>query len=371
MTRPCAWIPAMLFSLAISIKAASAAIMPGGMAASGFAAPGSASTLEISQRIERDPGAEPYFWATQFWVNTTTDHGGYFGMQTNGSDGTRPVGKLFIFSIWNATAAEPGPGAIALPFGGEGVGYSLRLPHAWIEGADYRFRLTREEGLWWRLRISGPGLDANVGRIRVTAEAALRNSVLNFTEYYVERASCEAVPAARARFSGFTYGGAAGAPNYVNTYGNCARIAGAVVDGNSTVHTIANGAIALPASLSGSWYEPASSGQGLSVEVIDADRFLVFFYGFDSAGAPLWLYGEFRQSTPGFAFGRALTANMISTTGTRWSPFVPGDVRRTPWGTATFTFDSCLRARLVLDGSTGTKTLNLEKLVTPRGLSCQ
>jgi hypothetical protein len=49
---------------------------------------------------------------------------------------------------------------------------------------------------------------------------------------------------------------------------------------------------------SGSWYEPASDGQGLSVEVTQtltsaADRpdVVVYYYTYDAGGYPFWLVG--------------------------------------------------------------------------------
>jgi hypothetical protein len=347
-----------------------AAVMPGGMASGSFSAPASSTTLEMIQRVERDPGLQPYFWATQFWIDTAIDHGGYFGMQANGSNGSQLVGNMFIFSIWNADAAEPGPGAVATEFEGEGVGYSLRLPHDWQEGVDYRFVLSREADLWWRVRVYGPGLEADMGRIRVTVAAPLRPGAVVFTEYYRDVASCTDVPPARARFHGMRQGNADGIPFAPNTYGNCAQLATASLDGNGMVHTIRAVGAAIPESLTGSWFEPATSGQGFTLELIDADRFILFFYGFDTFGDQLWLYGDYTQGPDGFAFGEPVAVPMYFTAGTRWGAFDPGAVTRTLWGTATFVFEDCSAAGVVLDGTTGQQSLALQKLITPRGIDC-
>ena len=47
---------------------------------------------------------------------------------------------------------------------------------------------------------------------------------------------------------------------------------------------------------SGSWYEPASDGQGLSVEITrnlryDRPDVIVYYYTYDSYGYPFWLVG--------------------------------------------------------------------------------
>jgi hypothetical protein len=65
--------------------------------------------------------------------------------------GSSPTGKIAIFSVWEALGAESP--AWAAPFGGEGEGWSVRIPFAWEVGQTYRFALSR----------SGPGGAADVG----------------------------------------------------------------------------------------------------------------------------------------------------------------------------------------------------------------
>src|ERR1700678_2284257 len=48
------------------------------------------------------------------------------GLQTRGSE---PTGKIAIFSVWGAIDAE-GP-EYAAPFGGEGVGMTVRASYNW------------------------------------------------------------------------------------------------------------------------------------------------------------------------------------------------------------------------------------------------
>lgn len=72
------------------------------------------------------------------------NYGMYTGIQTNGNLGNGvDVGNVFLFSVWNATAAYPENGSTATPFGGEGVGYSLRNKYDWSVGTAYTVALQR------------------------------------------------------------------------------------------------------------------------------------------------------------------------------------------------------------------------------------
>ncbi|MDH3902790.1 MAG: DUF4331 domain-containing protein [Xanthomonadales bacterium] len=45
------------------------------------------------------------------------------------------------------------------------------------------------------------------------------------------------------------------------------------------------------AGISGSWYNPNQDGQGWVIEMISANQFLFYFYGYDDVGNQLWLLG--------------------------------------------------------------------------------
>ncbi|KFN48895.1 hypothetical protein [Arenimonas composti] len=56
-------------------------------------------------------------------------------------------------------------------------------------------------------------------------------------------------------------------------------------------------AFALPAaaidpSYSGSWYNPPESGSGFNLEIFSRDRAILYWYTYDDAGEPVWLYSE-------------------------------------------------------------------------------
>jgi hypothetical protein len=69
----------------------------------------------------------------------------------------------------------------------------------------------------------------------------------------------------------------------------------------TTLLTFSGSVQALDMCDSGSWYEPVSNGQGLSVEISDVrhrDRpnVVVYYYTYDYAGYPMWIVGVGNQN---------------------------------------------------------------------------
>ena len=154
---------------------------------------------------ELDPGpAATYFWAHQFQLEG--GEGGYLGLQTRGHRADGSVGKTAIFSIWDALGAE-GPGV--LRFGGEGTGWSARLPYPWSEGHSYRLVVeldgTGPDGTWWTASVAdlAAGAELAIGRVRAPPTwGGLGAWSIMWTEYYggpVRR--CSDLAPVRARFT--------------------------------------------------------------------------------------------------------------------------------------------------------------------------
>ncbi|TFZ04552.1 hypothetical protein EZ242_02040 [Ramlibacter rhizophilus] len=189
--------------------------------------------------IEREPSPPgTYFWAQQFMPAGPVDHGGYFGLQTGGTIGNQVVGKMLIFSIWNAVEAQAGPSATAQPFGGEGIGYSVRRAFAWQENVPYTFRMQRQaDPLWWALDISAPGMEPiHLGRIRVTQQVGLGHWLPQFTEYFTQLPGCHAMPPARAVFSNLMFDQYQVAAQDPTTYGPCRDWARSTIVNGASVH---------------------------------------------------------------------------------------------------------------------------------------
>jgi hypothetical protein len=121
-----------------------------------------------------DPSPVGYFWSHQ--VALVGGAAAYVGLQTNGFD---PTGKIAIFSVWDAIDAE-GP-EHAAPFGGEGIGMTVRIRHEWAPGRRARLALVLDGGGWWRAEVD----DRLVGRIRVSPSwRGLASTSIMWTERY-------------------------------------------------------------------------------------------------------------------------------------------------------------------------------------------
>jgi hypothetical protein len=88
--------------------------------------------------------------------------------------------------------------------------------------------------------------------------------------------------------------------------------------------------------ITGSWYDPAQSGQGFSLEVISSTQMVAYFYTFDPAGNNLFLTGV------GTIDGPNATIPLYTTTGGFFPPNLdPTKITRTAWGTLFLNFTDC------------------------------
>ena len=118
------------------------------------------------------------------------------------------------------------------------------------------------------------------------------------------------------------------------------------------------------AGVTGTWYDPATSGQGLVLHAIDESRILVSFYGYQDDSTRLWLLGVY-EGEP--AFARPLLLELTLAEGGDFGAFSPGDIVRSTWGTLSIVFHDCATATASLDGIDGRQTLALVKLAGLRG----
>ncbi len=117
---------------------------------------------------------------------------------------------------------------------------------------------------------------------------------------------------------------------------------------------------------SGTYYDPARSGEGFLVQQFaPTSSWLtaVTWFTFDSVGNPMWLLGV------GSAQGNSVSMDLLRPVGTQFGDdFLASEVNRTAWGRATVSFDGCDRARLqwqANDPLYGSGTLSAQRLTTP------
>ncbi len=164
--------------------------------------------VNIDQVIVVQVKAPTTFFAEQFGF-TGTSSNGYIGLQTDGGRLDGSIGETAIFSLWDATAAAPGPGARCQTFTGEGEGYSCRLAYPFVTGTPYQLRVWRLEadrsGQWWGGWVTdlSTNWQSYLGKIRVPHRSRpLIGGPLNFIEYFGPGvANCGRVPRSTAYFT--------------------------------------------------------------------------------------------------------------------------------------------------------------------------
>ena len=125
--------------------------------------------------------------------------------------------------------------------------------------------------------------------------------------------------------------------------------------------------------LSGSWYDPTTSGQGFEMEFTAQGNTLLatwFTYSPGNSGTTQWVYGQGTCDPT----QKTVTIPAVLTSGTGFIPnFVKADVKKTPWGDLTFSFIDCNHATLswnsMLPGY-GSGTEQLQRLTSIAGTSC-
>jgi len=116
--------------------------------------------------------------------------------------------------------------------------------------------------------------------------------------------------------------------------------------------------------LTGSWFDPATSGQGFVLHPMTDGQMIVSFYGYKNNSDRLWLIGNYQGQ---ISKGEPLVINMIFASGGRFGGFTPQDITETGWGTLTINFTDCNSAVATLDGIDGQQTMNMVKLVGLQG----
>lgn len=132
--------------------------------------------------------------------------------------------------------------------------------------------------------------------------------------------------------------------------------------------------------LSGGWYDPAHSGEGMFIQVFDDGDQLTrtltaTWYTFDQLGAPVWLYS---QGSVNIGDTQLNNAQVAYLTGGGFAGS-GGAATLNPWGTMSFSFPDCGHLTVTYkstdtnlpNGPTGSGTLNWIRVGNINGLVCQ
>ena len=123
--------------------------------------------------------------------------------------------------------------------------------------------------------------------------------------------------------------------------------------------------------MSGNWYDPARSGQGVQLEITDQNNTaLAVWFVFGPDGGQNWIYAQGTYDTT----KATVTLPATMKTGARFPPlFKPSDVQSTSWGTITLAFTDCNNGTLSWNSTLpgyGIGSMPLTRLTSIRGTKC-
>lgn len=119
--------------------------------------------------------------------------------------------------------------------------------------------------------------------------------------------------------------------------------------------------------ITGSWYDPSTSGEGLMVHSTSEDSAVAYFYGYDNEGGRLWLIG---QSEGPIEWGEPVIFETQYANGGSFTDFDADQVMRDDWGTIEITQWDCESATVQMAGAHGDKLLRAIKLAATSGSDC-
>jgi hypothetical protein len=149
-----------------------------------------------------------------------------------------------------------------------------------------------------------------------------------------------------------------------------ARVAGARADiGAFELQPAASTSGSIGPGFTGSWFDPAQSGQGLMLEVLSDNRLLALWFSFNPQGNQQAWFGGVGT----YSGNTATITDVALPTGGRWIPnFDQNAILLNPWGTLTVTFTDCNHGRVDFSSTRGYGSggMNLTRLTQPAGLTC-
>ena len=126
-------------------------------------------------------------------------------------------------------------------------------------------------------------------------------------------------------------------------------------------------AIEISSRLSGIWYNPAQSGHGLNIAVLDENTTIVYWYVYHIDGTPMFLI------TVGQNDGDKISGTTYYNTGMKFGEFNKDDIKETVWGSTTLTFTDCNTVTLEYaadDPSYGSGSIPMQRLASVAGEKC-
>jgi len=122
---------------------------------------------------------------------------------------------------------------------------------------------------------------------------------------------------------------------------------------------------------SGMWYDPARSGEGLQLDILDADKAVVYWFTYDDSGKQRW-FGGIGQIAHGGAGDSIQFPDMYVTQGGKFGAgFNPDDVKFQTVGNVSLMFSDCKNGTFKYTAFGQSQTLPIQRLTQTMGAGCQ
>ena len=135
--------------------------------------------------------------------------------------------------------------------------------------------------------------------------------------------------------------------------------------------TITQSSTSVDGYMSGNWYDPARSGQGIQLEFTDQNNTaLAVWFVFGPDGGQNWIYAQGTYDST----KATVTLPATMKTGARFPPlFKPSDVQSTSWGSVTLAFTDCNNGTLYWNSTLpgyAIGSMPISRLTSIRGTRC-
>ena len=135
--------------------------------------------------------------------------------------------------------------------------------------------------------------------------------------------------------------------------------------------TVTQSSTSVDGYMSGNWYDPARSGQGIQLEFTDQNNTAIaVWFVFGPDGGQNWIYAQGTYDST----KATVTLPAVLKTGGRFPPlFKSSDVQPTSWGSITLAFTDCNNGTLTWNSTLpgyGIGSMSLSRLTSIRGTKC-
>ena len=200
--------------------------------------------MSVDITVQEDDFGDYYYYSHTIYLdgrNTENNEPNvmYAGFQNKGWSGEGWIEKMGIFSVWGAYEGMKEPNGWGTEFGGEGTGYSVRIPFEWNVGTTYRLTIkvidsdSKNNIFAAYLTDLKKNLTKRIGRIPVSKNRGLMFSPISFHEVYMLKNNtipnkCSEYSSSIVTFTNARANGKKLSPNiyHRNGYSKCKSISG-------------------------------------------------------------------------------------------------------------------------------------------------